>query len=114
MMNKSSVKMTNELYINTSIKRLNQISNKDMYVGVLGVKEIIQIVKFTQRENIEYDPFDSTAIDQKKLTEERYYQRIKDSDRTYVIKLFLLKQIYNAYTFDKKLISPLAIFPSSC
>ncbi|MEJ7676857.1 MAG: DGQHR domain-containing protein [Segetibacter sp.] len=74
--------------------------------------DILKIVKFTQRGSLTGDPYSSLS-ERTHNPEEHYYQRIMSSDRVYAIKLFLLQQIYYQYHFEKKLITPLAIFPSS-
>ncbi len=98
-------------YISTEIIPLKQISNKEIFIGKLTVEQIISIIRYTDRKLIAFDPLDeknnSSALDN------QYYQRLKDSERAYEIKLFIIRQLNHLYSFDHNQISPLALFPSA-
>lgn len=97
-------------HVETDIQVLNQITNKTMVVGVLNIEKLRKIVKFSERVSIELDPFDN---EDNMIVPNSYYQRLWDSERAYKIKLYLLKQLYNLYSFENNQVSPLAVFPAS-
>lgn len=98
-------------FISTQVVPLKQISNKGIFFGKLTVQQIISIIRYTDRKLLEIDPLDDK--NDQKTFDQQYYQRVKDSDRAYAIKLFILKQLHYLYTFNTNQISPLALFPSA-
>lgn len=98
-------------YISTDIIPLQQISNKEMFVGKLTVEQIVSIIRYTDRKILPVDPLDEN--NDATVLDDQYFQRVKSSDRAYEIKLFILKQLHYLHSFKKKQISPLALFPSA-
>lgn len=94
------------------IRNLHQLANNSMLVGEMNIEQLKNIRKFTYRTPNPHDPFEDNFKEKSKETS-LYYQRIKNSDRAYQIKLFFLKHIWNKYYFEESRISPLGVFPSS-
>lgn len=78
----------------------------------MNIDQLKEVIKYTDRKSNPNDPFDEKAFEDSKKNYE-HYQRVKNSDRAYQIKLFFLKHIWNKYYFEKERISPLGTFPSS-
>lgn len=93
------------------VEKLEQLVNKNIFVGKLNITQLSKIIRYTSRKASEKDPFDEnySNSDEDLL----HYQRLKSSDRAYDIKLFFLKNISNKYNYEKNRISPLGTFPSS-
>lgn len=103
--------MTTTNYISTEILPLKQISNKEMFIGKLTVEQIVSVIRYTDRKSIALDPLDDKS--NPNAFDQQYYQRVRDSDRAYEIKLFIIKQLHHLYSFAKNQVSPLALFPSA-
>jgi hypothetical protein len=90
--------------------KIDQLVNKEIYLAKMNIVQLNDIIKYTNRKsNDQY--IDVGVLD---IAEEyKYYQRIKNGDRAYQIKLFFLKHIWNKYFYEQKRISPLGTFPSS-
>jgi len=94
------------------IIKLEQLVNKDIFIGKLNIVQLKEIIRYTSRKAIEKDPF-SILFEEVQDEDLLHYQRVKSSDRAYDIKLFFLKNISNKYNFESNRISPLGTFPSS-
>lgn len=94
-----------------SVSKLNQLVNKNIFIGKMNINQLREIIKYSSRDPNPNDPFEDGFENTKKDYE--HYQRVKNSDRAYQIKLFFLKHIWNKYNFKEKRISPLGTFPSS-
>ncbi len=96
--------------LNLDISEIEQLVNKEIFISKMNVMQLKEIIKYTNRKSNENYPFqEGGGVEEEYL----YYQRIKDSDRAYQIKLFFLKHIWNKYFYKTKRISPLGTFPSS-
>lgn len=97
--------------IKIDIKKLNQLVNKEIFIGQMNIAQLKEIIKYSDRKPNPNDPFEDGFDSTKKDYE--HYQRVKSSDRAYQIKLFFLKHIWNKYYYKEQRVSPLATFPSS-
>lgn len=96
--------------LNINAGKIEQLVNKEIFISKMNIVQLKEIIKYTNRKsNEKYSIDDNTAVEEQYL----YYQRIKNSDRAYQIKLFFLKHIWNKYFYETKRISPLGTFPSS-
>jgi hypothetical protein len=93
------------------VEKLEQLVNKNIYVGKLNITQLSKIIRYTSRKASERDPFDENYPNSGE--DLLHYQRLKSSDRAYDIKLFFLKNISNKFNYEKNRISPLGTFPSS-
>ena len=84
-----------------SVVKLNQLVNKDIFIGKINISQLKGIIKYSDRKPNPNDPFREGYEDTKKDFE--HYQRVKSSDRAYQIKLFFLKHIWNKYHFKNQL-----------
>ena len=100
-----------EKTVRTQIKKLNQLVNKDIFIGQMNITQLKEVIKYSDRRPNPNDPFDDDYEDSRKDYE--HYQRVKSSDRAYQIKLFFLKHIWNKFYYEEKRVSPLGTFPSS-
>lgn len=98
--------------VSIPIHELNQLVNKKIFIGKMNIGQLTEIIKYTDRKSNPNDPFNEEVFEDSKKNYE-HYQRVKNSDRAYQIKLFFLKHIWNKYYFKKERISPLGTFPSS-
>ena len=100
-----------ENIVKTEIRKLNQLVNKDIFIGQMNIIQLKEVIKYSDRKPNPNDPFGDDYEDSRKDYE--HYQRVKSSDRAYQIKLFFLKNIWNKFYYKKERVSPLGTFPSS-
>lgn len=103
--------MENKIQI--KVEKLEQLVNKNILVGKLNIIQLVDIIRYTSRKSSEIDPFDENVNKFSTNEDMLHYQRVKNSDRAYDIKLFFLKNISNKYNYERNRISPLGTFPSS-
>lgn len=90
---------------------LNQLTTKVISVAAINFSVLKNIVKFTNREPQNYDPFNPYKPAEVVLEEttNSYYQRLTNNDRIKDIYIYLLKEINNKINSD----SAVGTFPTS-
>lgn len=103
-------------YIEIDYEEVSQITRGKMGFAKVKFEDLNSIVRFTARTEDKTDPL-STIDEYKTVLVEntRFYQRIKNDDRTYNIQQFIIGEAIKEYRYKNNLSSTLSLglFPTS-
>ena len=103
-------------YTEIKYEEVSQITRGKMGFSKVKFSELEQVVRFTARTEEKTDPLSTEKeIENIKIENDRFYQRIVNDDRTYNIQQFIIREAIKEYKFKKGLSTTpsLGLFPTS-